>query len=119
MPNPFRAWFGPKNTQPKEQERSCNHDWEVVERCNWMWRVGDEPMSMWFLLEEILPWSIDMPFNMATRKVCLKCGACRDEIAEASDCIHRGWDFEKKHQHDRKIRKNLAQKMWSNCKGDM
>lgn len=102
-------------TSPEmEHPEGCSHDWQTVEKCSWLWASG------WggrFFYKEYykkdgfhITYGYTGPYN-ATRRVCLVCGECIDEISLASDYIHAKWDEEDQ-------RKELAAKMWEDCKGE-
>lgn len=115
-------WPFNKKKQPvKENPRvkGCKHDWEIVSICQWLIRTYEQQYSIPFGYyddpDKPIGWRIlERPRIVgasAIRKVCLNCGECIDEIAEASDCIHAQWDEEDQ-------RKELAEKLWDECKGE-
>jgi len=115
----------------QEQKVECQHDWQYIETCPWLWKIGDRFIishatpdqkykNSLYQLENMMwdnNWRADEPdvkdyvYLKTHRKVCLTCGECIDEIALASDYIHAKWDEE-----DR--REALSAKMWEECKGE-
>jgi len=84
--------------------RKCKHDWERLEFCEWLKR--GIYTGKYFLQEFENPYTVRV-----SRWVCLNCGEFRDGIAEASEAIHAQWDEEDQ-------RKELAAKLWEECKGE-
>jgi hypothetical protein len=53
-----------------------------------------------------------------SRKVCLECGECRDNIELFKEMIRKGMKNIEERIAESKRRKELAEKLWENCKGD-
>ena len=90
----------------------CEHDWVRVEegqhiRQLWSHYDGTLNFGRWRRRDGNLPPG---GFELSRRSVCLNCGECVDTIAEAeSEIVER--------EAEEARRKELAAKMWEDCKG--
>jgi NADH:ubiquinone oxidoreductase subunit F (NADH-binding) len=105
-------------------ESTCDHDWEIVEDVSVdtiLGRMkgvsGIRPGScyveykgetMYLDTEKFKFWS--------TQKVCLKCGECRNGVADRQMQILTHLEAEYIQLRDYMSRRKLARQMWKNCK---